>query len=266
LLRALPNDPTSDTPVAPGPKAPRFRATRSGPGCRDRFPRVPVKARRVRRSEVPFIAGGRSRACVSRDQFRARSREIPRRSDPSAAPSLPAPYERSRVRIGLLVARPPSPCTLCSTGLPPSKHTRFSGSGCRPTTSATSNSDARTHSRASDSRGLGGHRPIGRTSEFALAPAALFRERRPSPFRRRTTRAASRDSPFEATPTRRCKHAAQDDHESCIPTVTPLADDAPIRPPLATKAVWTTALDCTGRVALSKGPPPTPPAAAVRRG
>jgi len=89
--------------------------------------------------------------------------------------------------------------------------------------------------------------------EAALVLAVPVREPRPSPFEEglRMPRAAT------ALPTSaswRCKPPRSMDSGSYRPTLTPLAGDALTRPPLAVMVVWTTALDCTGRVALSEGP------------
>lgn len=125
--------------------------------------------------------------------------------------------------------------------------------------------DARTHSRASDSRASCVPLLLRSDAEPALVFDVLFYGTPTSPSRRRITRAASRDSPSEASP-RRCKGAVRQDPESHLPTATPLAGDASIRPPFAAMAVgkqrWTARAEGT----RSEGPSLTPPAAAERPG
>jgi len=107
------------------------------PGRRGRFLRLSVKRRRSLRPEVPSIAGGHSRPCVNRCRSRSRSRVFPRRPDPRRPFTLGSPEVRFRDARGYreLDPRPcPSPRFALFTR---SADRRFSGSGHRPTTSAT---------------------------------------------------------------------------------------------------------------------------------
>lgn len=119
--------------------------------------------------------------------------------------------------------------------------TRFCGSGCRPTTSATTY--RRTDTPTSIRFPLASKRRI--TQSPRMRPRyrrSFFRERRPSPLEEgsRELRAAT----VLPTPSlRRCKRAAKYDTESHRPVATSLAGDASTRPPLAAMAVgrqrWT---------------------------
>jgi len=118
---------------------------------------------------------------------------------------------------------------------------RFSGSDCRPTTSATALS---THGHTLEHPILAFVRASRFRSdlESALAFHQAFGAQRPSPVEEglRVRRAATVPS---KSVVRRCKHAAKRDLESCRPIATPLAGDASIRPPFAAMAVgrqrWT---------------------------
>jgi hypothetical protein len=197
--------------------------------------------RRSLRPEVPSVFGGHPRACVNRRQSRSRSRVFPRRFGPrrpfthgsqSLALALPEGYRR-------LDPRPcPSPRIALFTRYA-DRH--FSGSGCRPTTSAT---DLPTHGHTPE-HPIFAFRP---SRVFAVTPnlrspsPCLFRARRPSPLEEgsRTLRTATA---LPKPARRRCKHAAKRDPESHPPIETPLAGDASIRPPFAAMAVgrqrWT---------------------------
>jgi hypothetical protein len=117
---------------------------------------------------------------------------------------------------------------------------RFSGSDCRPTTSATYFRRTVTLPSIRFSRFDGP--PSRGTAESALGLVMLFWGTTTSPSRRRMTSAASRDSPSGARPTalqaRRWTRPRK-----LRPIGTPLAGDASIRPPFAVVAVerqhWT---------------------------
>jgi len=120
-------------------------------------------------------------------------------------------------------------------------------------------SDARSHSRASDSRGS--TRPAFRVgAECALVLAMPFWGVATFPSRRRITRAASRDSPSEANPT-----ALQERRKTRLRKPSPNRNAACGRrfgPTIVCgDGRWTRALDCAGRVTLSEGPYLTSPRA-----
>jgi hypothetical protein len=121
-------------------------------------------------------------------------------------------------------------------------------------------SDARTRSRASDSRPFDFPR---KDSKPHSSSVALFTEQRPSPLEeeQRVLRAAT---VFPLSASWRCKHVTKHDRGSHHPIVAPLAGDALTRPPLAVGVVWMTTLDCTGRLNSERRTTPQSPAAAVR--
>jgi hypothetical protein len=83
---------------------------------------------------------------------RSRSRVLPRRTGPRRHFTLGPPKSRACALLrGYRELRSPSPPVVRLALFTRNADLRFSGSGYRPTTSAT-NYDARTHSRASDSR------------------------------------------------------------------------------------------------------------------
>jgi hypothetical protein len=137
--------------------------------------------------------------------------------------------------------------------------TRFSGSDCRPTTSATT-SNVRAHPRASDSREISKSRMTQRLrahprSRHASYGVATF------PSRRRITRATSRDSPSETALTAlqarreiRLRRSSTDRNAACGRRLDPTIACGGGR--------WTTTMDCTGRITPSEGSPLPPPAAA----
>jgi len=128
---------TSDTTVA-SRLLPRAVARRVAPDCRGRFLRPSVKMRRSLRPEVPSIAGGRPRTCVSRFRFRDAVTCVSATTPALAIPSLAAPTAvLSRCRR-LLRTRPPSLPTIPLAMFTREAGERFSGSDGRPTTSATS--------------------------------------------------------------------------------------------------------------------------------
>jgi hypothetical protein len=108
------------------------------PGRRGRFLRPSVKMRRSLRPEVPSIAGGRPRTCVSRFRLRDAVTCVSATTPALAIPSPAAPTAvLSRCRR-LLRARPPSLPTVPLAMFTREAGERFSGSDGRPTTSATS--------------------------------------------------------------------------------------------------------------------------------
>jgi len=120
-------------------------------GCRDRFLRLSVKMRRSLRSEVPSTVRGHPRSCVDRCQL-VRGHVCYRDEQTLGAISLAGPRRRACALLrGYRELRSPSPPVVRLALFTRSADLRFSGSGYRPTTSAT-NYDARTHSRASDPR------------------------------------------------------------------------------------------------------------------
>jgi len=220
-----------------------------------------VKRRRSLRPETPFLAGGHSRTRVNRYRSRFVVTCVSTTTRPSAA--LP----RTAPKRGALALPPeygtfgsPSPVVVASRC---SRETPARGS--LDLTAAQRllqlTSDARTHSRASDSR-------------VSIAPA-IPQEPTCSRFRRAPR--STNPSPLE------------EDHKSCEPRDPSEADPTalqarrkvrPRKPPSDRNAAcgrrnsatiacgdgrWRTALDCAGRVALSEGPFVTPTAAAGRR-
>jgi len=222
-----------------------------------------VKIGQRLRPRVPSIVRGHSRARVNRCQSRVRSRDGFRSGPALGAPSPTTPRACFRaVRSYRALDPRPRPSSYFAV-FTRSIDRRFSGSGRRPTTSATT-IDARTHSRASDSRAFdvpllrSPHRIRPRFLPFLFTGTAFF------PSRRRTARATSRDSPSEPTQ-RRCNTPQSTTRKP--PTHRDAACGRRLDPPTACgDGRWTMALDCTGRVAPSKGPPLAPPAAAVRCG
>jgi len=255
---------TSDTPVATDSTGLSLSQEPFEPGCLGRAPRLSVKMRRFIRPEVPSVCGGHSCSRMSRCRFRVRSRDGFRDGSTLGAPSLAAPHAPLSRRRGYRTLDPrprPSPRFAIFTR---SADTRFSGSGSRPKTSATS---LPTHGHALEHPILASSRAplFAVTSKPRSLPPLFFRDRRPSPLEEgpRVLRAAT---VLPMPVSQRCKHAATLDSGSYCPIAAPLAGDASIRPSFAATAVWTTALDCTGRVALSEGFSLKPPAAAVRLG
>jgi len=144
---------------------------------------------------------------------------------------------------------------------------RFSGSGYRPTTSATDfrRTDTLPSIRFSHSSRRPAHQDWWAvTSNLrSFSPACLRLATFPS--RRRTTSTANRDSPSEAGSTTlqarrktRPRKPSSDRNAACGRRFDPTT--------VCGDGRWTTALDCVGRVALSEGPSLPPPAAAERRG
>jgi hypothetical protein len=117
---------------------------------------------------------------------------------------------------------------------------RFSGSDCRPTTSATYVRHTVTLPSIRFSR-FGAPRFRVRPNLRSFSPC-LFKAWRPSPLEE-GPRALRTATALPKPARRRCKHAAKRDLENHPPTGTPLAGDASIRPPLAAMAVgrqrWT---------------------------
>jgi len=189
---------TSDTPVA-SRRLLHAVAWCVSPGRRGRFLRPSVKMRRSLRPEVPSIAGGRPRTCVSRFRLRDAVTCVSATTSALAIPSPvapPAPLSRCR---RLLRARPPSLPTVPLAMFTREAGERFSGSDGRPTTSATT---LPTHGHTLEhpfpakirvSRLCGDPEP-------ALASTALFYGAVAFPCRRRTAKAASRDNPFKTDP------------------------------------------------------------------
>jgi hypothetical protein len=106
--------------------------------------------------------------------------------------------------------------------------------------------DARTHSRASDSRVSVRPASFRSDAELALDFDTLFYGASTSPSRRRITRAASRDSPSEASPTSlqerretRPRKPSSDRNAACGRRLDPTT--------VCGDGRWKTALDCSGR-------------------
>lgn len=192
-----------------------------------------------------------------------RSRDGFRFGPALGAPSLTAPRTCSRsVRsYRALDPRPrPSPCFAIFTR---NIDRRFSGSGSRPTTSATTirRADTLTSLRFSRARCAAFRSPHRTHPHFRRS---FLRDQRSSPLEEesRELRAATvlPNRPYDAAKT----------PQSTTRKPPPHHDAACGRRPDPSTACgderWTIALDCTGRVAPSKGPPLAPPAAAVRCG
>jgi len=191
--------------------------------------------RRFRRPEMSSTAGGHPRTCVGRFQARTRTRVFPRKDLALGAPSN-ATLRTSLSRHSKSPRpRPPSPLTGHTAMFARCADKRFSGSGYRPTISATA---LPTH----------GHTPEHPILAFFWSPAFAIGSRSalalagpvegPTTFpcRRRIASAASRIS---SSGTRRTALQARrktnlEGHRS---TGTPLAGDASIRPSLAAMAV-----------------------------
>jgi hypothetical protein len=139
----------------------------------------------------------------------------------------------------------------------------FSGSDCRPPTSAI-------HFRRTDTPSSVRF-PLLRSPAFLRNPEAALRfrgsfyEATAFPSRRKATKSHEPRQPFRHRPT-----ALQIRRRTRPRKLSPYRNAACGRHPDPATACgddrWTTALDCTGRVALSEGPSLGPPAAAVRLG
>jgi len=219
--------------------------------------------RRIPRPEVPSIVRGHSRACVNRCRSRARSRDGFRYDPALGAPSLTAPRAPLSRRPWLRCARPPSPRiasirdfhaerrhALLWVRLPPNDFCNYI-----PT-------HGHTHEHPIPACFEAPHYAV---APNAPSPSPLFWRAATFPSRRRITKAASRDNPSDAAPAalqarRKVRHRKPPTSRDAacgrrLDPTTACGDDR-----------WTTALDCTGRVAPSEGPSLPPPAAAVRRG
>jgi hypothetical protein len=116
----------------------RAVARRASPGCLGRFLRPSVKMRRSVRPEMPSAAGGRPRARVSRFRFRDAVTCVSATNPALATSSPAAPTVPLSLHRRLLRARSPSLPTARLAMFTRDAGERFSGSGGRPTTSATS--------------------------------------------------------------------------------------------------------------------------------
>jgi len=197
--------------------------------------------RRSRRPEMPSIARGHPRSCVDRYQSRARSRVFPRQPGPRRPFTPRLPERRFRDARGYrgLDPRPcPSSASRCSRETP--ECASLDPTAAQRLLQLTY--DARTHSRASDSRASMRPASFRGDVEPALVFATLFRARRSSPLEEES-RELRAETVLPRPAQRRCKHAARQDPESHPPTGAPLAGDASIRPPFAAMAVgkqrWT---------------------------
>jgi len=116
-----------------------------------------------------------------------------------------------------------------------SADTRFSGSKCRPLTSATS-LPTLGHALEPPILASSGWRFTRLTSKPHSLSPLFFRDRRPSPLEEglRMLRAAT---VLLAPLPRRCKHAVDNDSRSYRPITTPLAGDALTQPSFAVMAV-----------------------------
>jgi len=192
--------------------------------------------RRSLRPKVPSTAGGHSRTRVSRYRCRDAVTCASATISALAAPSPVAPAASLSRRRRLLRARPPSLPTAHLAMFTRNASKRFSGSGRRPTTSATS---LPTHGHTLE-------HPFPakiRVSRFPRrprtrprSPPRFFRTQRPSPVEEGSRRLrAVTTSSKPALP--RCKLATGHDPECHRPIATPLAGNASIRPPFAAMAV-----------------------------
>lgn len=227
---------TSDTPVAPDPPARAFAFARTFESvCLGRRPRPSVKMRRFVQPKVPSTVGGHPRTRVDRRRYLVRSRDVSAWVQRSAPLHSPLLVPRFRAARGYCELDPrPRPSSRAAI-LTQRADTRFSGSDCRPTTSATA---LPTHGHAPELPILVQIRDpaFRRYRGRALAPAPPFTERRPSPLEEgsrvpRAVTVLSKPAP------RRCKGAVTHNLESHRPIGTSLAGDASIQPPLATAAV-----------------------------
>jgi len=164
-----------------------------------------------------------------------------------------------------LPARPPSPLIVRFAMFTRSADKRFSGSGCRPTTSATALS---THGHTPEHPILAQwfERPACAVDlESAHAFRRAFGGPATFPCRRRIASATSRNSPIETGRT------AMQARRKARPRQLPPDHDAACGRRLGPTTVCgggrrLTTLDWTGRVAWSEGPSRPPSAAAERRG
>jgi len=224
---------TSDTPVA-SRLLPRAFARGGLPKRQDRFFRPSVKMRRSLRPEVPSIGGGHSRTCVNRCRARDRG-HVCFRDDPAlAAASRVGPRARFRFARGFHTLDP-RPRPLCVRDVHANDQQALLWVRQTPNDFCNCTSDARTHSRAPDSRRLDAPAVAVTPNVLSLSPR-FFTAWRPSPVEEgsRTLRAVT--TPSKPTPLR-CKHAVRRDSECHHPIVTPLAGNASIRPPFAAMAV-----------------------------
>jgi len=219
--------------------------------------------RRFFRPEVPFIAGGHPCACMSRCWFRGRSRDGFRYGSALSAWSLetlPVPLSRHRSYPSL----DPRPRTSSRSTLSRGPST------CASLDQATAHRFLPLHFRRTDTPSslrfsLRWDRALRHDLEPCTRVPQSFYGLEASPSRRRIASAASRDSSSETASTAlqtRCelrfRKPSPDQDAACGRRLDPTI--------ICGDGRWTTAMNCTGRVALSEGSPLEPPAAAERTG
>jgi len=180
------------------------------------------------------------------------------------APSLAALRAPAFAVPGALHARPPSPPIVPLRDVHAKRRRALLWVRLPPNDFCNYTIDARTHSRASDSR-LSFESPASAVTPNLPSCSPGLWSLRTFPCRRRIASAASRNSPFETGRT------AMQARRKARPRKLPPDRDAACGRRLDPTTVcgdgrWTTALDWTGRVALSEGSSLPPPAAAERRG
>lgn len=227
---------TSDTPVAP--VSPRLELAQQpfDPVCLGRFPRLSVKMRRFVRPEVPSVTGGHSCTCTSRFRFRVRSRESFRSGPALGIPSPAIPHASLSRRRGYRALDPRPRTSPRFAIFTRSADTRFSGSRLPPTDFCNFTSDARTRSRASDSRLSSRWRFTRLISKVpSLSPVCLGT--RDLPLSKKDREMLRTVTALLVPRPRRCKYAADHDTRSSRPITAPLAGDAWTRPSFAVMAV-----------------------------
>jgi len=223
------------TPLSLPDHCRRAVARRASSGCQGRFLRPSVKMRRSVRPEMPSTAGGHPRTRVSRFRFRDAVTCVSATNPALATSSPAAPTAKLSLPRRLLRARSPSLLTVRLAMLTRSAGARFSGSGGRPTTSATS---LPTHGHTLEHPFLASpERPASAvTPDPPSLPPRFFRARWPSPVEEGPRRLRAVTTPPRPT-SLRCKLATKRDPECHRSIATPLAGDASIRPPFAAMAV-----------------------------
>jgi len=149
-------------------------------------------------------------------------------------------------------ARPPSPCIASLRSFLRNADTRFSGSDCRPTTSATT-INVRTHPRASDSR-ESSEVPHDAVTSNALSLSPRFLRRGDLPLSKKNHESHEPRQPFRnrphgaaSTPQTRPRKSSTDRDTACGRRLDPTT--------VCGGGRWTTTLDCAGRITPSEGSP-----------
>jgi hypothetical protein len=204
------------------------------------------------RPEVPSIVRGHPRTCVNRCRSRSRSRVFPRRSGPRR-PFTHGSQNFAFAKLQGYRELDPRPCPPPRLALfTRDADERFSGSGYRPTTSAT-DFPTRGHTPEHPIFAFRAAPALGGGAESALASPCVFRARRPSPLEEgsralRTATALPRSTrrTLQARRKARPRKLSSDGNAACGRRLDPTT--------VCGDGRWTTALDCTGRVAPSEGP------------